>query len=182
MPETEPDMTIHPHIDDMASALNGREFRDAMAMMGAAVSIVTTAGAAGRAGFTASAICSVTDDPPTLLVCLNRKASVHPQFSKNGVACVNVLADGHQGLSALFGGKTPVDERFARASWSTLVTGAPALAGAVVSLDCRIREVVGVSTHDLMLCQVLAIRHGGGERGLVYFARAYHGLPIAPAT
>jgi len=48
------------------------QFRDAMARLGAAVNIVTTDGTAGRAGFTASAVCSVTDDPPTLLVCLNR--------------------------------------------------------------------------------------------------------------
>ncbi len=47
-------------------------YRDAMARLGAAVSIVTTDGPAGRAGFTASAVCSVTDDPPTLLVCMNR--------------------------------------------------------------------------------------------------------------
>ena len=47
-------------------------FRDAMAHVGAAVNIITTDGPAGRAGFTASAVCSVTDTPPTLLVCLNR--------------------------------------------------------------------------------------------------------------
>lgn len=44
-------------------------FRDAMSCMGAAVNIITTDGPAGRAGFTASAVCSVTDTPPTLLVC-----------------------------------------------------------------------------------------------------------------
>ncbi len=53
-------------------------FRDAMAHVGAAVNIITTDGPAGRAGFTASAVCSVTDTPPTLLVCLNRSASVWP--------------------------------------------------------------------------------------------------------
>ena len=55
-------------------------FRDAMSCMGAAVNIITTDGPAGRAGFTASAVCSVTDTPPTLLVCLNRGASVWPVF------------------------------------------------------------------------------------------------------
>ena len=49
-----------------------QEFRDAMARLGAAVNIITTDGAAGRGGITATAVCSVTDDPPTLLVCLNR--------------------------------------------------------------------------------------------------------------
>ena len=57
-----------------------QSFRDAMAHVGAAVNIITTDGPAGRAGFTASAVCSVTDAPPTLLVCLNRSASVWPVF------------------------------------------------------------------------------------------------------
>lgn len=58
------------------SLADKQSFRDAMAHVGAAVNIITTDGPAGRAGFTASAVCSVTDAPPTLLVCLNRSASV----------------------------------------------------------------------------------------------------------
>lgn len=67
-------------------------FRDAMSCMGAAVNIITTDGPAGRAGFTASAVCSVTDTPPTLLVCLNRGASVWPAFNENRTLCVNTLS------------------------------------------------------------------------------------------
>ncbi len=80
-------------------------FRDAMAHVGAAVNIITTDGPAGRAGFTASAVCSVTDTPPTLLVCLNRSASVWPVFSEHHTLCVNTLAAGQEALSTLFGGK-----------------------------------------------------------------------------
>jgi flavin reductase len=175
--EAEAEMNMQTQILNTKHEPAAPDFRDAMALLGAAVNVVTTDGAAGRAGFTASAVCSVTDQPPTLLVCLNRQASVYPQVKENRVLCVNVLADGHQDLSSLFGGKTPNEERFAAASWSVLETGSPALDGAVVSVDCRIREVVAVSTHDLLICEVAAIRHGGGKRGLVYFARRYHGLP-----
>ena len=94
-------------------------FRDAMAHVGAAVNIITTDGPAGRAGFTASAVCSVTDTPPTLLVCLNRSASVWPVFSEHHTLCVNTLAAGQEALSTLFGGKTAMDERFAAADWQT---------------------------------------------------------------
>ncbi|MET4385446.1 flavin reductase (DIM6/NTAB) family NADH-FMN oxidoreductase RutF [Bradyrhizobium sp. F1.4.3] len=61
------------------------DYRDAMARLGAAVSIVTTDGPAGRAGFTASAACSVTDDPPTLLVCMNRASSAYVSVVGNNV-------------------------------------------------------------------------------------------------
>src|SRR5215475_14051368 len=105
-----------------------QDYRDAMAHLGAAVNVVTTDGPAGRAGFTASAVCSVTDDPPTLLVCLNRASSAYGSVTKNGALCVNVLSVRHERLAQLFGGKVPASERFAAARWSVLETGAPVLA------------------------------------------------------
>lgn len=77
-------------------------FRDAMACVGAAVNIITTDGPAGLAGFTASAVCSVTDSPPTLLVCLNRGASVWPTFSENRTLCVNTLSAGQEPLKPVW--------------------------------------------------------------------------------
>ncbi|ELQ6015746.1 pyrimidine utilization flavin reductase protein F [Cronobacter sakazakii] len=151
-------------------------FRDAMSRLGAAVNIVTTDGPAGMAGFTASAVCSVTDSPPTLLVCLNRNASVWPVFQANGQLCVNTLAAGHEALSGLFGGKTPMEERFAAARWHRGVTGSPQLDGAVVSFDCRVEQVVTVSTHDVLLCRVLEISRNDDTHGLVWFDRRYHAL------
>jgi flavin reductase len=79
-----------------------QEFRDAMARLGAAVNIVTTDGAAGRGGITATAVCSVTDDPPTLLVCLNRTSPRSALFLANGVLCVNTLSAGQQAVSNAF--------------------------------------------------------------------------------
>ena len=150
-------------------------FREAMARFGAAVSVVTTDGPAGRRGFTASAVCSVTDDPPTLLVCVNRQNESHAALLTNGVLCVNTLAAGQQDISALFGGaEADPATRFAAGLWDTLVTGAPALHGAMVSFDCRIAQVTEIGTHSVMFGQVLAIRHGAGNDGLIYFGRDYH--------
>ena len=53
-------------------AVEKQAYREAMARLGAAVNVIATDGPGGRAGFTASAVCSVTDTPPTLLVCANR--------------------------------------------------------------------------------------------------------------
>ena len=162
-----------------AAALTSSDYRNAMARLGAAVNIITTDGPGGRAGFTASAVCSVTDTPPTLLVCLNRSASVYPAFQANGVLCVNALAAGHQGISNLFGGKTPMDERFAAARWTRGATGAPMLAEAAVSFDCRVSSRTSVGTHDVLFCEVLAIAVGDAAHGLVYFDRRYHEIAAA---
>ncbi len=155
-------------------------FRDAMACLGAAVNIITTDGPHGRAGFTASAVCSVTDSPPTLLVCLNRAASVWPIFSGNRALCVNTLAAGQETLSTLFGGKTPMENRFRAANWQPGATGCPRLMQAVASFDCRVSQVVSVSTHDILFCEIVDIARHPEPQGLVWFDRRYHAL-LRPA-
>src|SRR3954453_752513 len=69
-------------------------FREAMSRLGAAVHVITTAGPGGKAGATATAVCSVSDAPPTLLMCLNRRSQTNPAVVENGVFCVNTLGDG----------------------------------------------------------------------------------------
>lgn len=152
------------------------DYRDAMARLGAAVSIVTTNGPAGRAGFTASAVCSVTDDPPTLLVCMNRASSAHVSVAGNNVVCVNVLSTRQERLSRLFGGKVPAGERFAAAVWSTLATGAPVLVDSAAAFDCEIANVVTVGTHDVLFCRVVALQSSGLTENLIYLGRVYHSV------
>lgn len=152
-----------------------QSYREAMARFGAAVSVVTTDGPGGRRGFTASAVCSVTDHPPTLLVCVNRLNDTHAVLLANGVLCVNTLAAGQEELSRRFGGAEPDQAvRFAAGTWFTLGTGAPVLQGAVVSFDCRIAQVTEIGTHSVIFGEVQAIRHGSVHDGLIYFGREYH--------
>lgn len=158
------------------AAVDKKEYRDAMARLGSAVNIITTDGPGGRAGFTASAVCSVTDTPPTLLVCLNRSASVHAAFTQNQVLCVNTLADCHESLSNLFGGKTPMEQRFEAAEWARLATGSPILTDALVSFDCKVTQITSVGTHDILFCEAVALRRNDDSHGLVYFDRRYHPL------
>lgn len=148
-------------------------FKNGMSNLGAAVNVITTQGVAGQAGFTASAVCSVTDSPPTLLVCLNRSASVFETFKKNQVLCVNTLAADQIELSNVFGGKTPMDERFAKAKWSTLTTQAPVLEDALVSFDCQVVQSLSVGSHDVLICEVKAMKQNQGLNALMYFNRAY---------
>lgn len=152
-------------------------FRDAMARLGGAVSVITTDGPAGRFGFTASAVCSVTDSPPTLLVCMNRASLSNAHFKSNGVLCVNVLAGTHQDVSGTFAnGHLSMEERFAATPWSTLESGSPVMAEALVNFDCRISQVHEVGSHSIFYCEVLKIKQGDSDEGLVYFNRAYHTL------
>jgi flavin reductase len=150
-----------------------QDYRNAMARLGAAVNIVTTDGISGRAGFTASAVCSITDSPPTLLVCLNRSASVYDHFKYNKQLCVNTLSSKQESLSSLFGGKTPMEERFSSAEWTTSITSSPILVGAIASFDCEIVKVISVSTHDVLVCEAKSIFYDVEGDGLIYFDRGY---------
>ncbi|TBU75270.1 flavin reductase [Phytopseudomonas daroniae] len=152
-------------------------FRNAMARLGGAVSVITTDGPAGRFGFTASAVCSVTDSPPTLLVCMNRSSFSNTHFKANGVLCVNVLAGTHQDVSGTFANRNlSMQERFSTTPWSTLESGSPVMDEALVNFDCRIAQVHEVGSHSIFYCEVLTIKQGASDEGLVYFNRAYHKL------
>ncbi len=151
-------------------------FREAMAHLGAAVSIVTTNGPAGRCGFTASAVCGLTDDPATVIVCMSRSSKQNAAFKENGVACINTLTSKQQDLSDIFAGRRNLSmpERFAAATWSRLVTGAAVLDEALMSLDCQIAQTNDIGTHSLFVCHVIALTPARNESALIYFGRAFH--------
>lgn len=158
-------------------------FRNGMALLASAVNVITTDGPEGLAGFTATAVSSVTDQPPTLLVCMNRSSFTHPIFSGNGVLCVNVLSDAQQDVSALFANRhATLQERFAQVGWSRLATGSPAIDGAMVSFDCRITQIHEAGSHSIFLCEVVALQQSEHGAGLVYFNRGYHGVGALSAA
>ena len=161
----------HEHIQTVEPA----QFREAMSQLGAAVHVVTTAGPAGRAGFTATAVCSVSDQPATLLVCLNRRSQATPILDTNRVLCVNTLRAGTDAIADVFAGRTrcTMAERFETGSWGELSTGSPVLSDAVVACDCRVIEIKSVATHHVVFAGVVAVRLGRPGPALVYHERAY---------
>lgn len=153
--------------------IEATDFRDAMSLLTTAVNIITTEGSAGAHGFTASAVCSVTDTPPTLLVCMNQTSRSHNHFVENKTLSVNVLGAQHESISNAFASKMNSQERFEYGSWSQLKTGAPILEDALVSFDCEIQDIQQVGTHSVFMCRVVAIKQSEQEESLVYFNRAY---------
>jgi flavin reductase len=157
------------------ATVEAKMFRDGMAQVGAAVHVVTTDGPGGKAGFTATAVCSVCDAPPTVLVCLNRKSGSGPIVQKNRVFCVNTLSDDCEAVADVFAGRTGAikDERFVTGMWSTLKTGAPVLQTSVVAFDCRVVEARTMGGHNVIFGAVVDIRLGPAGPALVYHNRAY---------
>lgn len=152
------------------------EYREAMSRLGAAVNLITTDGVAGRRGFTASAVCSVTDTPPTLLVCVNRNSRTNSLLKVNGVLAVNVLAGRHRALSDSFSKGSDAALFEPVQAWTVMTTGSPVLHDAVAVFDCIVNDVREVGTHDVYFCRAAEIRVAEKVEGLVYHGRRYHDL------
>ncbi|HIY86869.1 MAG TPA: 4-hydroxyphenylacetate 3-monooxygenase, reductase component [Candidatus Yaniella excrementavium] len=154
---------------------NQLEFRQAMAHLAAAVNIVTTEGPHGKLGITVTAVCSVTDSPPTVLVCVNQRSAAHDIFQKNGNVAINVLAGEQSELAQHFAGATrvPMEERFSWDIWDTDAQ-APTLRDARVALVGRISDTYSRGTHTVMFVEIDSIRTRNEAEALIYDSRDFH--------
>jgi flavin reductase (NADH) len=150
-------------------------FRNAMANLPAAVNIVTTAGPAGRCGITATAVCSVSDTPPTLLFCINRNSTTVKTFEENRNICINVLPAECDELAKHFAGMSGLcmEDRFKEADWIIDGAAVPRLASALVSLGGHIVDVAQVGTHAVLFARIDDIAIRGDADALVYFDRSF---------
>ena len=155
------------------------QHRGGMRHFASAVTVVTTRMGERRAGLTATAVTSVTADPPRLVVFVQKSVAAHPLLLESGALCVNLLSADQQDVAEVFAGMREGvhgEDRFGVGQWSTLQTGAPALDGALCNFDCRIVQVYEESSHHALLCEVLALRESPGDQALLYWNRDFHTL------
>lgn len=155
------------------------DFREAMRSLAASVCLITVAHNNARAGLTATAVCSLSLDPPSVIVCVQKGKSTQDLILGARNIGVNILAENQQDFANRFAGVTGLygEARFAFGDWYTLETGAPLLCGAVAALDCSIEQQVDFHTHGVLFCRVRALRFGDKDKSpLVYAGRSYVGL------
>ncbi len=133
------------------------QFKAGMRSLAGAVNIITSAHAGHRYGMTATAVCSASAEPPTVLVCVNKLATTHGAVAKAGAFCVNVLRAEDWQLSTTFSGAQSGEARFKSGNWTKLATGSPVLVDALVSFDCRVvKKMVHGSHTDCLLYHLRA--------------------------
>ena len=152
------------------------DFRAAMRRFVTGVSIVTTSLDDRIHGFTVNAFASVSAEPPTVLICVNRVATAHPLIAASQRFCVNILALEQRALAERFAGGEP-RSRFDGVAYRIGPSGSPVLDGTVAHVDCRVTEELTASTHTIFLGEVLEAGHHDGEP-LGYFNRAYRDFRI----
>lgn len=163
-----------PDIDESAGPL----FREAMAQVASAVHLVTTTTSAGRFGLTATAFSSVSDAPPTVLVCIARTSRTLGSILESGVFCVNTLPAAEVELAEIFASRRGLlgEERFATRPWSRLATGAPVLEGALAAFDCRLVATHDIASHLVLIGEVVALGGQGAGGSLIYRRRQFESV------
>ena len=129
-------------------------FRACMRRVPGAVTVITTAHSGQRGGLTATAVCSVSAEPPQLLVCVNRASSAQAVIAAAGRFGVSFLAHDQQAVADAF--SSAVKDRFAAAEWVELASGVPILKAAAVAFDCVVVQMVEAGTHTIFIGAVVA--------------------------
>ncbi|MEQ1611528.1 MAG: flavin reductase family protein [Hyphomicrobiaceae bacterium] len=156
------------------------DFRACMRHLAGAVTVIATGAPGHRFGLTATAVCSLSDDPATLLVCVNRAASAHDVISRNRNFSVNLLADDQEPIAGRFSGRAghKGETRFEGGDWRTLATGAPTLVNSLTTFDCEVNQEHVFATHTIFIGRVVASTTRGSAEPLVYLRGAFrHLLP-----
>lgn len=154
-------------------------FRAGLRRLAGGVTIVATGDRGDRAGLTATAVMSLTAEPPRVAVAINRSAQAHDRILAERRFSINLLAADHGPLARLFAGGDPAragEARFEDALWTTGKTGAPLLAPAAASLDCRLADTVTFESHTLMIGRVAEVRARDAATALVYHDGCFAGL------
>lgn len=133
-----------------------QDFKQAMRRLAATATIICTSDGNERFGMSATAVTSLSTDPPSLLVCVNRNASIHPSLAVDRSFSVNVLQAQHQNLCIAFGGKVAPADRFDDEQWATDSGGVPYLSGAGATVFCKVSKVIDHASHSIVIGDVYA--------------------------
>lgn len=144
------------------------EFRQAMRLLPGAVNLIVTVDEGQAYGMTATAVCSLSVDPPMLLACVNRAATSHEPIRRSGRFTTNLVATDDEAIARAFSAGD-MSARFSHGRWLDLPSGGRVLANAVVACDCRLVEQYPVATHTIFIGAVEQVVVNGDRAPLLYF-------------
>lgn len=150
------------------------ELRRVMGHFATGVAVVTTRDVDGKPyGLTANALCSVSLDPPMLLVCVDKRAESHPAFARAGVFAINILGHGHEELSRRFA--VSGGDKFGEVSHRDGRTGVPVLDDVLGVIECRVVAAHDAGDHTIYLGEIEHLEATDGDP-LLFFRGKYRRL------
>ena len=162
---------LRPVVADVSSI----DFRGAMRHLTGGVSVITAGRGREVSGMTVTSVTSLSVDPPTLIVSINRDASSFPLLKRTGAFGVNILNADQIEIAERFAGKGRLKgvDRFIGAEWFAAVSGGPLLVDALAALDCEVEEIIERHSHGIVVGRVRQIRSSTREAALAYWHGDY---------
>ena len=151
------------------------DFRNAMRRLAGGVSVITAGRGGDISGMTVTSVSSLSIEPPTLIVGVNRSASSWPLIQRHGFFGVNILNSDQVDIADRFTGKDGLKgaERFAGAEWFTRASGVPLLSGALAAIECEVEEAIERHSHAIVIGRVLDLRLSSRSAALAYWQGQY---------
>jgi len=151
------------------------DFRNAMRQLSGGVSVITAGKGRDISGMTVTSVSSLSVDPPSLIVSLNRESSSWPLVKRYGFFGVNILTSDQVDIAERFTGKGGLKgaDRFAGAQWTTRASGVPLLADALAAIDCEVEDIVERHSHAIVIGRVLDVAVSARTAALAYWQGRY---------
>ena len=155
--------------------VSAADFRSAMRHLAGGVSVITAGRAKDITGMTVTSVSSLSVDPPTLIVSINRESSSWPLIKRHGFFGVNILTADQLDIAERFTGKGGLKgaDRFAGAEWTTRASGVPLLVGALAAADCEVEDIVERHSHAIVIGRVLDMQVSARTAALAYWQGQY---------
>jgi flavin reductase (DIM6/NTAB) family NADH-FMN oxidoreductase RutF len=148
--------------------------RKIMGRFATGVTVITTGVEGRHGGLTANAVCSLSLDPPLVLVAVDKRAGSHAELLEHRHFAMNILSTDQEAISQRFAKPGPKD--FTGLVWKTAVTGAPIFDGTLGYVDCRVVDVLRGGDHDVFIGEIVAGEVHDDRVPLLYFSGKYRRL------
>ena len=164
----------------LKGAQQSESFKAAMRHLVGGVSIVSVALGEERGGLVATSVTSLSNEPPSLIVCIRQSASVMPLLREAGRFGVSILAQDHREIADRFAGRdgSKGASRFAGADWIHELDQSPVLTNALASFECEVADMIDQFSHTIVIGRVTKSRATGGDGALVYWRAAYETVGV----
>jgi flavin reductase (DIM6/NTAB) family NADH-FMN oxidoreductase RutF len=151
------------------------DFRGAMRHLTGGVSVITVGRGSDISGMTVTSVSSLSVEPPSLIVSVNRAASSWPLLKRYGHFGVNILTADQIDVAEGFTGKGGLNgaARFAGAEWTTHASGVPLLVGALAAIDCEVEDIVERHSHAIVIGRVRDLQLSARTAALAYWQGRY---------
>lgn len=158
----------HSVSNDAMPTFDERQVADAlkaaMRQLASGVAVISTNQGGTWHGMTATSVISLSMDPPSVLVCINRTATIHAPLMDAGAFCVNLLSSRQEEVCAVFSSKSRRQERFADGIWKIGPMQLPYHPLAEANIFCTVDEVHEYGTHSVVLARVRRVTEGMSEK------------------